>query len=300
MRKLLFLALATLALAGCGSAAKKAGPDPSKLSDRLVDFSKQPPFVNSLGLDPETGEFMLTTNKGFWRIDPKTKKITQIKGTIEANGASDTVGTFLEIEAVGGGKLLGSGHPDLGKKLPQFLGYLESQDNGKSWEVVSRLGEADLHKIVVKHDRIYAWDAVLSAMLISEDGGKTFESNYTPPGLVMDFVVDPDDPEYLVASTEDAMYKSTDAGKRWRQLDLGTRIRLEWPEGGPIIRAEQDGTISTSDDKGATWKKIGTVAGEPYKFETTDDPQHLYLALSDGTIIETTDGGKTWKDVFRP
>jgi hypothetical protein len=33
--------------------------------------------------------------------------------------------------------------------------------------VVSRLGDADLHKIVFKHDRLYAWDAVLSAIVIS-------------------------------------------------------------------------------------------------------------------------------------
>lgn len=300
MRKLLPLTLALLALAGCGSSEKQAGPTPEQLSDRLVDFSMQPPFVNSLGLDPETGEFMLTTNKGFWRIDPETKKVTQVKGTVEAGGKSDTVGTFLEMEAVGGGRILGSGHPDTQNTLPQFIGYMESQDNGKTWNVISRLGDADLHKIVYAHDRIYAWDAVLSALLISTDGGRTFDESFTPPGLVIDFVVDPEDPEYIVAATEEQLYNTDNAGKRWRPLEMGTGIRLEWPEGGPIYRAEQDGTISTSDDKGTSWTKVGSVDGEPYKFETTDDPQHLYLALSDGTIVETTDGGRTWKDVFRP
>jgi hypothetical protein len=42
------------------------------------------------------------------------------------------------------------------------------------------------------------------------------------------------------------------------------------------------------------------VKGEPYRFLETDDPEHLYLALSDGSILETTDGAKTFKDVFRP
>ena len=298
MRKTLYLALAALLLAGCGSSDKP--PPEQKLSDRLVDFSKKPPYVNSLGLDPVSGEFMLTTNRGFWRIDQKTKKVTQVKGTIEFEGNKDTVGTFLEIETLGGGKLLGSGHPDVGDRLPQFLGFIESDDNGESWRIVSWPGEADLHKVVKLHDRIYAWDAVNSAILISEDDGKTFDSRYTPPGLVTDFVVDPEDPEYLVAATEEQLHNSDNGGKGWRPLEVGTGMRLEWPAGGPVYRAEKDGTISTSEDRGVTWTKVATVAGEPYKFETTDDPKHLFLALSDGTILETTDGGKTWKEAFRP
>ena len=301
MRKLLYAAGAALLLAGCGSSEKKAGPvPPEQLSDRLVDHSQKPPWVHSLDTDPETGEFLLTTNKGFWRIDAETKKVTQVKGNFEAQGEKDTVGTFLEIEVQGGGKMIGSGHPDTSKKLPQFLGWLQSDDNGKNWRVISRLGEADLHKMVTIHDRVYAWDAVLSAMLITSDGGKTFQEEFTPPGIVTDFVVDPEDPEFILAATEEQLFSSDNAGKRWRPGELGSFMRLAWTEPGFIIRAEQDGTISTSSDRGTTWKKVGTVAGEPYKFEETDDPQHLYLALSDGAIVETTDGGKTWKDVFRP
>jgi hypothetical protein len=66
MKRVLWLALAAACCAaGCGDSAESAGR-----SDRLVDFSKRPPFVNSLGRDARTGEFMLTTNRGFFRIDP--------------------------------------------------------------------------------------------------------------------------------------------------------------------------------------------------------------------------------------
>lgn len=294
-------ALACAALvAGCGSSEKTAGADPSKLSDRLVDFSQKPPWINALDIDPTNGDFLLTTNKGFWRIGAKDQKLTQVKGRIEADGKKDTVGTFLELEPVGGGRLLGSGHPDNQNTLPQFLGFIESEDNGKTWKVLSRLGDADLHKIVTAHGKLYAFDAVLGAMLISSDGGRTFDERFTPRGLIIDFVVDPEDENFILASTEDQLFRTEDAGERWRPVVSGLGIRLAWPQGGPVIRAESDGTISTSTDRGATWQPIGKVEGEPYKFETTDDPQHLYLALSDGTIVETTDGGKSWKVVFKP
>ena len=152
--------------AGCGG----EDADRSGLSDRLVDLSAKPPYVNSLELDPASGELLLTTNRGFFRVDPESDEVRRQRGSLTADGETSTLGTFLEIKYSESGELIGSGHPDQ-PTLPQFLGFLRSTDDGRSWESVSRLGTADLHKIVEKHDRIYAWDAVLDALLISDDGG---------------------------------------------------------------------------------------------------------------------------------
>ena len=156
--------LAALLLAGCG-AESNAGAR----SDRLVDFSKRPALVNSLEHDPRTGEYLLTTNRGFFRVDPDVRTVTRVRGTVAAGGKRAAIGTFLELNLDDDGLLVGSGHPD-DRRLPQYLGYLRSQDGGKTWQVISRLGDADLHKIVFKHDRLYAWDAVIGAVLISRDG----------------------------------------------------------------------------------------------------------------------------------
>ena len=97
----------TLAVAvqGCGADGDSPQAAERPRSDRLVDFSKKPPYVNALDQDPEDGSLLLTTNKGFWRIDPEKDAVEQVRGTIAAEGKSSTVGTFLELLSTGPGTL---------------------------------------------------------------------------------------------------------------------------------------------------------------------------------------------------
>jgi hypothetical protein len=287
------LAAAALALAGCGEGGSTGS------STRLVDLSKKPPFVNALDVDPRSGDFLLTTNRGFFRIDPDEGRATRLRSTISARGKTDTIGTFLLIKVTGPRTIIGSGHPDTQGKLPAFLGFLRSDDRGRSWRVVSRLGAADLHKIVLRHDRMYAFDAVLSAIVISEDGGRTFSEHFTPRGLIIDFDVDPTDPDRLVAANDNELFRSEDEGDTWRPIVQAPGIRLAWATPESLYRADKDGTVRISSDGGDTWEDVGRVDGEPYKFKVIDE-KHLYLALGDGSIVETTDGGRSWEAVFEP
>ena len=177
---------------------------------------------------------------------------------------------------------------------------MRSTDGGKTWTVVSRLADADLHKIVLRHDRLYAFDAVLSAMLISTDGGKTFTEEFTPRGLMIDFEVDPADPKRIVASTDTELFRTEDGGSLVAAARPAREgIRLSWPEPDALYRADKDGTVKVSSDGGTRWQDVGRVGGEPYELRATG-PKALFLVLSDGSILETTDGGATWRDRFRP
>ncbi|HEX8159783.1 MAG TPA: hypothetical protein VF526_20570 [Solirubrobacteraceae bacterium] len=299
-RRAIRTALAAIALAlGTTGCAAPAAPDRPARSNRLVDFTKKPPYVNALDIDPETKDFLLTTNRGFFRIQPASGKVQRIRGTISAQGKRSTVGTFLEILVAGRRRLIGSGHPDQQGTLPSFLGFIRSDDEGRTWTVVSRLGDADLHKIVLAHGRMYAFDAVLSALLVSRDGGRTFTENFTPRGLIIDFEVDPADSRRIVASNANELFRSLDGGASWRPLDRREGIRLAWPAPDALYRALKDGTVQRSADGGETWQAASTVQGEPYKFRAIGRDE-LYLALSDGTILHTTDAARSWKVVFGP
>ncbi|MGH2943259.1 MAG: WD40/YVTN/BNR-like repeat-containing protein [Solirubrobacteraceae bacterium] len=301
MRAVIAVSVAVLLIGGCGGGSndRPSGARAAKRSDRLVDFTQQPPYVNALDIDPKTDDFLLSTNRGFYRIGRDSGRVRPLRGTISAAGARATVGTFLEFKVAGPGRLIGSGHPDQQGALPAYLGFIRSDDAGATWSVVSRLGDADLHKIVLAHGRMYAFDAVLSALLISRDGGRTFTENFTPRGLIIDFEVDPADPRRVVASNADELFRSTDAGASWRPLDRRRGIRLAWPAADALYRALQDGTVQRSADGGETWQAAGAVDGEPYKFKPVGRDE-LYLALSDGTIMHTADGAKTWTAAFRP
>jgi hypothetical protein len=285
--------LALAAAAGCGD-----GDEPAGRSDRLVDFSKKPPYVNSLERDESSGEFLLTTNRGFFRIDPESDEVRRVRGRIEAEGERATLGTFLELNYDDDGTLVGSGHPDQ-RTLPQFLGYLRSEDGGRSWRSVSRLGDADLHKIVFKHDRLYAWDAVLSALIVSDDGGRSFAEHFTPRGLIIDFEVDPDEPERVIVATDEQLFRSEDEGESWRPILRAEGARLAWPEADRLYVSTKDGRVQRSEDGGDSYDDTGRVDGEPYVLDPAS-AEELYMAESDGTILRSDDGGRSWDEEFRP
>ncbi len=299
--------LATLvALSGCGSdrldpsgetPAREDGPPPSERSSALVDATQEPPLVNAFDVDEATGEYLMSTNQGFFRIDAETSRVREIEGTVGTPSRSAPIGNFLAFLPVDGGRrLIGSGHPD-STALPEFLGFIESDDGGRTWTVLARLGEADLHKLIEIHDRLYAYDAVLGAILISRDGGTTFTEHPTPRGLITDFVVDPEDPERILAASETQVFASRDGGNTWRPLLSEAGVRLAWPERDRLLRADRDGSVSVSRDGGRQWERIGEVDGEPYRLHarSADD---VDLALATGSILRTRDGGATWEPVF--
>lgn len=283
-------------LAACGE-GDGAGGAPSS---RLVDPTKGPPLVNALDIDPATQDFLLTTNRGFFRIGRESGTVQAVRGTARAGARSAPVGAFLEVAATGPGRLVGSGHPDT-KGLPEFLGVMASADGGRTWRVTSRLGRSDMHKFVVKHDRVYATDAATGTLVVSRDGGQTFgDEQFTPNGvLIGDFEVDPANPRRIVAASDSELFASADGGAAWTRIARATGIRLAWPAPDALYRALKDGSVQRSADGGASWRIAGRVGGEPYRFKAVSR-EELYLALSDGTIVHTRDGGRGWDEAFTP
>ena len=298
MRNALAAVAAALALAGCGGGSDRSS-SPKAAATAIVDPQGSVPLVNSLEVEPGSGRLLVTTNRGFFRVDPRTGAPERIRGVATAKGRSVPVGGFLEVLPLGPKELLGSGHPDRSGLLPQFLGVMRSGDGGRTWAVIARLGEADLHRMVLKSGRLYAFDAVLGAVLVSNDGGRTFEEHIAPPEPMVELEIDPGDPRRMLLASERTTFRSDDGGEKWRPLARSPGTRYAWPEPDALYRADGVGMISVSADGADSWKPVGRVEGEPARLKALD-AGHLYVALKRGAILESRDGAKTWKPVYRP
>jgi photosystem II stability/assembly factor-like uncharacterized protein len=291
-------ALLLVALAGCGGGSGSgASTQPGAAS--IVDPSGSAPQVNSLEVEPGTRKLLVTTNRGFFRIDPTGGAPERIRAVATAKGRSVPVGGFLEVLPTGPRTLLGSGHPDRKGTLPEFLGVMRSEDAGRTWTVIARLGEADLHRMVLEAGKLYAFDAVLGAVLVSSDGGRTFEQHIAPPEPMVELEIDPGDASRMLLASEQTTFRSEDGGDRWRPLARSPGTRYAWPAEDALYRAEGNGAISVSADGGDSWKAVGRIKGEPARLKALD-VGHLYVALKTGAILESRDGARSWRPVYQP
>jgi hypothetical protein len=281
------LALLTLLTAGCGGddSDDQAAVDP-KVGD------PGPIHVHGLGINPADGALFVATHTGLFRAGEGERKASRV-----ADRYQDTMG----FTVVGPNRFLGSGHPDGREKLPPFLGLIESRDAGRTWEPVSLLGERDFHVLEATGKRIYGFgsdfDTKQAALLVSDDGGRSWDERAPPEGLIS-LAIDPADRDRIVVSGKDGLYSSSDAGGGWRGLD-GAPALLAWPTPAALVAVRGDGTIARSKDAGGAWQELGDVGAQPAAFEA-ESGDELHVALHDGTVKRSTDGGTSWSVRSKP
>jgi BNR/Asp-box repeat len=290
MRSFIALALSIsvcLFLVACGDDEENgsAAEPPPEVSDA------GPIHVHGLGVNPADGALFVATHTGLFRAPP---------GKMRARRVADRFQDTMGFTVTGPNRFLGSGHPDGREGLPPFLGLIRSTDAGRTWQPVSLLGERDFHVLEAAGPRVYGYgsdfESRQASLLVSDDGGRTWEER-TPPEPLLSLAIDPRDPERLVASGEDSLHASTDAGRGWRPLG-GTPGMLAWPEPDELFLVRFDGSVARSTDAGRTWRSVGAVDGQPAAFESAAG--ELYVALHDGTVLRSRDGGRTWHVRSRP
>ena len=282
------LSAVLLLVAGCGGGG--ASPAPSA---GWVDPDGPAPVIGSLTVDPADGSLLLASNTGLFRIGPDGGRPSRVTGTLRTPSGSGSISAELVVRFDGDGRLLGSGHPSGGSDLPAALGLIASDDGGRTWRSVSKLGEADLHALAFSGDELAAAIFGQAQILVSRDGGRTFTPRIGPLPLV-DLALDPSDARRWVASSEQGVFVSADDGRTWRQYDPTPNSRLAWGA-RELFRVDPGGPVLVSRDGGRTWKRRGDTGGEPQALAVGGGGE-LFVAMVDGTVRRSGDGGRTWVD----
>ena len=240
--------------------------------------------VHGLGVNPADDSLLIATHTGLFRA---------AEGQTQVERVSESPQDFMGFTVVGPNRFIGSGHPSIPQMrdegLPPQLGLIESRD-GKTWDNVSLLGEADFHVLRASGRHVYGFDGAGGRFMASTDLGRAWQERDGAPAP-FDLAIDPTDPKRVLASTEDGLQESRDEGRTWRQVSDQTAL-LGWASPERLFLLDQDGKVLLSPDGGRTAEVQGRVDGEPVSFMADDSG--IYVALADGRVLRSTDDGSTF------
>ncbi len=242
--------------------------------------------VHGLGINPADDSLIVATHNGSFRIPAEGDNAVRIGDSLQ-----DTMG----FTVVGPDHFLGSGHPDLaGRRAgqPPQLGLIESTDGGATWTAISLSGEVDFHGLVDSHHQIYGWDAGTGRLMASTNR-TDWETRSTL--ALFGFVVDPDNPDYLLAAGPEGLLVSIDGGRTWNPFAGPPLVVLSWGQTVGLWGVDPAGAVYRHSALG--WTRTGEIPGEPQALLAT--PGALYAAAHDTDgrtgIYLSTDDGTTWK-----
>jgi hypothetical protein len=250
--------------------------------DKPGAAAPQPVHVHGLGINPADRSLFIATHTGLFRLARDAQRPERVGDRYQ-----DTMGFAI----IGPDHFLGSGHPDLRDDLPPLLGLIESRDAGRTWTPISLYGEVDFHALRVRGGRVVGYDATSRRVLVSDDGGTTWQISQPPEPLV-DLVVDPESADRLLAAGESHLFFSADGGRTWKQMEDGTGL-LAWPRGDRLYLLDGGGRVWLSRDRGRRWQGRGRIGGRPAALLATGF-ETLFAATHEGEIMHSSDGGLGW------
>ena len=297
---------------------------PAITSGRISDFAFYPGGDNKFLVGVASGNLFRTDNSGItW--DP-----------IFENEGSYAIGV-VELDPNDAKTIwVGTGENNAQRSVANGDGVYKSTDGGKSWTNVGLKDSGHISQIWINPDDS---DEVLVAaqgplwndggdrgLYRTTDGGGTWDRilEIDAHTGVNEFVVDPRNPDVIVASTYQrrrhvwvlinggpgsGIHKSTDRGKTWNKVSTGLpsdhmgRIGLAGAPSNPdmiyaIIEAnDEEQGIYRSTDFGSNWEKRSDymTTSPQYYNEIVVDPKNENRLYSLNTFtMKSEDGGQTF------
>ncbi len=153
------------------------------------------------------------------------------------------------------------------------------------------------------------WGGTYSAgVLVSPDGGQTWNTTgltyaQSQSSIIQRILINPSDPNILLACTRSAIFRSVNAGATWTSVRTGHYYDMEFKPGDPnTVYASTSSGIAKSTDKGATWTTAGSVSGGGrVSIAVTDvNPLVVYALGENGNFYKSTNGGTSFIALTSP
>ncbi len=279
-RRVFATAVTTLVLAACGSDTTDRVAGPGDLG-----------HIHDL-FETADGELLAASHSGLYRITDTETAI------LVGSEQHDLMSMAADDDL-----LYASGHPDLRLEKyrvadhPPHLGLARSGDGGETWTVeADLLGKHDFHALLPTSRGLYAADTQGMIRL------RTPAAEWTDLGelAARDLAADPDNPDHLVATDEEAqVWVSTDGARTWSRVqDAPPVIEVEWEESDLLVAATEDGVLYRAGSPDGPWASVASAPGE---IETLHiDDGRWWVTGHGGSIHFSTDDAATWEAVYLP
>jgi photosystem II stability/assembly factor-like uncharacterized protein len=201
------------------------------------------------------------------------------------------------------GILYGSGHPAGGGNL----GFIVSQDGGKTWETRSAgvNGPVDFHQLDVSKADASVIYGVHDGLQASRDGGRTWQRVGPVPEGLIDIAASARDAERLFAATRQGILVSHDGGLNWQPAHSS-------PQPVSMVDTTADGAVHAfvlgsglvrADEPSLDWQTLSNGFGDRYLLHLAVDPadhDRLFAATQHNELLASSDGGRTWQVLAAP
>ena len=236
--------------------------------------------IHGLGVNSSDETLNVATHYGLYTVKPGQAP----------QRVGDLVQDFMGFTVTGPDEFLASGHPDpADRQQPPHLGLIKSSDAGQSWESLSLHGSADFHALEYRHGRVYGHDSQSGTVMVSPDE-QSWQQRAEVPAL--DLAVSPANADEILATTRQGLLRSTDGARTFGAVNGAPALVLvSWPERGPLLGADIEGSLYASTNAGQTWQPRHALNAKPQALLAAGNGQ-VYIA-TDTAIYTSTDDGAT-------
>lgn len=235
-------------------------------------------------------------------VDPSNPEVIYI-GSHQGVSVSRDGGESWEVESsLDGADAMGWAFTERAVLVGGHPGLYVSADDGATFELRNEgLPSTDLHALGAGGGVLYAASPA-AGLLASNDGGRSWEvrTDRAGHGFMGRILVDPSDPEHLIASDMGAgAVESGDGGRTWDALGgVGGAMWVTWDVSDTThLIVTGQGSAAASSDGGKTWGELEIPKGASIVEFDPHDADVLYAAVlqdPEAAVYVSRDGGATW------